>query len=72
CQACTNFQFGPIKWGRSTAIAIPDQPLVLIALIIGMILEFPHLAVLKQFLLSQARRKQQIARLFARQFRRRF
>lgn len=43
-----------------TAIAIPGQPLVLIALIVGMILEFPHLTVLKQFLLSQAKRKQQI------------
>ncbi|MEM8704522.1 MAG: arsenic resistance protein, partial [Pseudomonadota bacterium] len=32
-----------------TAIAIPGQPLVLVALIVGMILEFPHLTVLKQF-----------------------
>ncbi|MEM6683844.1 MAG: arsenic resistance protein [Pseudomonadota bacterium] len=36
-----------------TAIAIPDQPLVYAALVIGMLVEFPHLAGLKQVLLSR-------------------
>ncbi|MEM9878313.1 MAG: arsenic resistance protein [Pseudomonadota bacterium] len=36
-----------------TAIAIPDQPLVYAALIIGMLVEFPHLAGLKQVLISR-------------------
>ncbi|MEM9630360.1 MAG: arsenic resistance protein [Pseudomonadota bacterium] len=40
-----------------TAVAIPDQPLVYMALIVGMIAEFPHLTALKQLLLAQAARK---------------
>nr|WP_319515104.1 hypothetical protein [uncultured Cohaesibacter sp.] len=36
-----------------TAIAIPDQPLVYAALIIGMLIEFPHLTALKHVLLSR-------------------
>lgn len=41
-----------------TVAAIPDQPLILVALIVGMIVEFPHLTILKQFLLAQACRKE--------------
>ncbi|MEM1385770.1 MAG: arsenic resistance protein, partial [Pseudomonadota bacterium] len=37
-----------------TAIAIPDQPLVYAALVIGMLVEFPHLTVVKQLLLTKA------------------
>ncbi|MCH2066090.1 MAG: hypothetical protein MK208_02550 [Shimia sp.] len=37
-----------------TAVAIPDQPLILAALVIGMLIEFPHLTALKQILLRQA------------------
>lgn len=33
------------------AVAIPDQPLILAALVIGMLVEFPHLTALKQLLL---------------------
>lgn len=40
-----------------TAVAIPDQPLILAAIVIGMLVEFPHLTALKQVLLRQARRK---------------
>jgi len=40
-----------------TAIAIPNQPLVYAALVIGMLVEFPHLTVLKQLLLTKAVRK---------------
>lgn len=36
-----------------TAVAIPDQPLVYAALVIGMLVEFPHLTALKQTLLIQ-------------------
>ncbi|MEM9100497.1 MAG: arsenic resistance protein [Pseudomonadota bacterium] len=41
-----------------TAIAIPDQPLVYAALVIGMLVEFPHLIGLKQVLLAKAVREQ--------------
>ena len=36
-----------------TAVALPDQPLLYAALIIGMLVEFPHLTVLKHILLSK-------------------
>ncbi|MEM8776497.1 MAG: arsenic resistance protein [Pseudomonadota bacterium] len=36
-----------------TAIAIPDQPLVYAALVIGTLVEFPHLTALKQVLLNK-------------------
>ncbi|MQY42750.1 arsenic resistance protein [Epibacterium sp. SM1969] len=42
-----------------TAVAIPDQPLVYAALVIGMLVEFPHLTALKQTLLLQYAREQQ-------------
>ncbi|WP_449256011.1 arsenic resistance protein, partial [Bosea sp. (in: a-proteobacteria)] len=34
-----------------TMIALPDQPLVYAAIIIGMLVEFPHLTALRQILL---------------------
>ncbi|MEM6357949.1 MAG: arsenic resistance protein, partial [Pseudomonadota bacterium] len=37
-----------------TAIAIPDQPLIYATLVIGMLVEFPHLIGLKQMLLAKA------------------
>ncbi len=40
-----------------TAVAIPDQPLILAALVIGMLVEFPHLTGLKQLLLWQRSRQ---------------
>ena len=40
-----------------TAVAIPDQPLILVALVIGMLVEIPHLTVLKQVLLWQRSRR---------------
>lgn len=42
----------PLVLGLAT-IALPDQPLVYAALIIGMLVEFPHLTVLSQLLLRQ-------------------
>ena len=39
-----------------TAVSIPDQPLILAALVIGMLVEFPHLTALKQLLLWQRAR----------------
>ncbi|MEM9283933.1 MAG: hypothetical protein AAGA96_19095 [Verrucomicrobiota bacterium] len=39
-----------------TTIAMPDQPLVYAALIIGMLVEFPHLTALSQLLLRQERK----------------
>jgi ACR3 family arsenite efflux pump ArsB len=36
-----------------TAIALPDQPLIYAALVIGMLVEFPHLTVLKHVLLRR-------------------
>lgn len=36
-----------------TAVAIPDQPLILAAIVIGMLVEFPHLTALKQVLLAR-------------------
>jgi len=39
-----------------TAVAIPDQPLVLAAMVIGMLVEFPHLTALTQVLLRQRKR----------------
>ncbi len=40
-----------------TALAIPDQPLILAVLVIGMLVEFPHLIALKQMLLRQRSRR---------------
>ena len=40
-----------------TAVAIPDQPLILVALVIGMLVEIPHLTALKQLLLWQRSRQ---------------
>ncbi|MEO0372886.1 MAG: arsenic resistance protein, partial [Pseudomonadota bacterium] len=42
-----------------TAVAIPDQPVIYAALVIGMLVEFPHLAGLKQVLLAKAARQGQ-------------
>ncbi|MEM8572198.1 MAG: arsenic resistance protein [Pseudomonadota bacterium] len=39
-----------------TAVAIPDQPMILAALVMGMLVEFPHLTGLKQILLWQRSR----------------
>ncbi|MEM7733902.1 MAG: arsenic resistance protein [Pseudomonadota bacterium] len=39
-----------------TAVAIPDQPIIYAALVIGMLVEFPHLTGLKQVLLAKAAR----------------
>ncbi|MEM6635606.1 MAG: arsenic resistance protein [Pseudomonadota bacterium] len=36
-----------------TAAALPDQPLILAALVIGMLVEIPHLTVLRQVLLAR-------------------
>lgn len=36
-----------------TMVALPNQPLIYAALIIGMLIEFPHLTLLKQLLLRQ-------------------
>ncbi|MEM8791680.1 MAG: arsenic resistance protein [Pseudomonadota bacterium] len=41
-----------------TTVAIPDQPLIYAALVIGMLVEFPHLIALKQLLLAKAVRKE--------------
>lgn len=41
-----------------TAIAIPNQPLIYAALVIGMLVEFPHLIGLKQLLLAKALRRE--------------
>jgi len=38
-----------------TAIAMPDQPLIYAAIIIGMLVEFPHLTALRQILLRDCR-----------------
>lgn len=40
-----------------TAIAIPDQPLIYAAIVVGMLVEFPHLTILKQVLLLKAARQ---------------
>ena len=40
-----------------TAVAIPDQPLTLATIVIGMLVEFPHLTALKQVLLARRHRK---------------
>ena len=42
----------PLMLGLTTA-AFPDQPLIYAALIIGMLVEFPHLTALKHLLLRQ-------------------
>lgn len=36
-----------------TAIAMPDQPLIYAAIVIGMLVEFPHLTLLRQILLRR-------------------
>lgn len=43
-----------------TALAIPDQPLIYAALIIGMLVEFPHLVLLKHVLLAKAAREEKL------------
>lgn len=43
-----------------TAAAIPDQPLIYAALVIGMLIEFPHLTALKHLLLLRLGRPQQL------------
>ena len=45
----------PLLLGLAT-IALPDQPLVYAALIIGMLVEFPHLSVLSRILQHQTPR----------------
>ena len=40
-----------------TAVVIPDQPIIYAALVIGMLVEFPHLTALKQALLARAARQ---------------
>lgn len=40
-----------------TTVAIPDQPLILAALVIGMLVEFPHLTALRQVLQAQRARR---------------
>lgn len=44
-----------------TAVAVPDQPLILAALVIGMLVEFPHLTALKQLLLWQRSRRESLS-----------
>ncbi|MEM6589757.1 MAG: arsenic resistance protein, partial [Pseudomonadota bacterium] len=39
-----------------TAVAIPDQPVIYAVLVIGMLVEFPHLTGLKRVLLAKAAR----------------
>ena len=39
-----------------TMAALPDQPLIYAALVIGMLVEFPHLTALRRLLLSARRR----------------
>ena len=41
-----------------TAVAVPDQPLILLPLVIGMLIEIPHLTALKQVLLQQRAKRQ--------------
>ncbi|MEM6739990.1 MAG: arsenic resistance protein [Pseudomonadota bacterium] len=41
-----------------TAVAIPDQPLVLAVIVFGMLLEIPHLTVLRQLLLRRSQNSQ--------------
>lgn len=48
----TSARNAPLMLGLATA-AFPDQPLIYAALIIGMLIEFPHLAALKHLLLRQ-------------------
>jgi len=48
----TSARNAPLMLGLATII-FPDQPLVYAALIIGMLVEFPHLTILKHFLLRQ-------------------
>lgn len=45
-----------------TVVALPGQPLVYSAIIIGMLIEFPHLTAITQLLLSRRRRLPQPAR----------
>lgn len=49
----------PLMLGLTTA-AFPDQPLIYAALVIGMLVEFPHLTALKHLLLRQARENQNL------------
>jgi ACR3 family arsenite transporter len=51
----TTARNSPLMLGLAT-IALPDQPLVYAALIIGMLIEFPHLTVLSRFLLRSEKR----------------
>lgn len=43
-----------------TAIAIPDQPLILAALVTGMLVEFPHLTALRHLMLWQQSRQKKL------------
>ncbi|MEM7075254.1 MAG: arsenic resistance protein [Pseudomonadota bacterium] len=44
-----------------TAVALPGQPLIYTTLIVGMLVEFPHLIALKQLLLAKAARGERAA-----------
>ena len=48
----TSARNAPLMLGLTTVV-FPDQPLIYAALIIGMLIEFPHLATLKHLLLRQ-------------------
>ena len=50
----TTARNSPLMLGLAT-IALPDQPLVYAVLIIGMLVEFPHLTLLSHLLLRQDR-----------------
>ena len=45
----------PLMLGLAT-VAFPNQPLVYAALIIGMLVEFPHLTILSRLLSKKAER----------------
>ena len=51
----TTARNSPLVLGLAT-IALPDQPLVYAVLIIGMLVEFPHLTLLSRFLLHSRNR----------------
>jgi len=38
-----------------TVVALPDQPVIYAAIIMGMLIEFPHLTVITQVLLGRRR-----------------
>jgi len=51
----TTARNSPLMLGLAT-IALPGQPLVYAVLIIGMLVEFPHLTVLSRLFLREGRR----------------